>query len=525
MNNKTTIGFSNFRRFIDFPEMTLGGVTILVGGNNAGKSTLVKAMLLIRDFLKSRIEGVDNSKFFEPQFRFDTEHVNVGEFYRAFCRQSPKEADTITFKMGIGKFRFSVDIKGEREIGKTPQVSKIIISDDDKSVSFVFDFIGRQMSAVFGASEAKKDHLHEWMSTVSEIKELQAKLERNNNLDEISQLNFEIKQLEKKAVTLETRNDFGGEGIATADMIKLTESSIGQLLIPELIKYFSRYAESGTTGDKNSENYKKQEANKNFLRGKSTVIKSIADEIETEINKQAIEYIYAHSVNQNLVYAQCANSEDYTKRTVHEFYMSRISSDDKEFKLVETWLKEFKIGNSFKVSKIERDDAYFISIFDDENKEEIGGIDLADKGIGSIQLVILLLRLATLIRKYKGQKLTILLEEPEQNLHPAVQSKLADLVYSINKEFEVRFVIETHSEYLVRHFQVLAAKLLYEDNTSLDEINKCMKVYYLSQERGLVDMLFNDNAKFKDSFDEGFFDQATRESLTISRLEREYKSK
>ncbi len=371
MNNKTTIGFSNFRRFIDFPEMTLGGVTILVGGNNAGKSTLVKAMLLIRDFLKSRIEGVDNSKFFEPQFRFDTEHVNVGEFYRAFCRQSPKEADTITFKMGIGKFRFSVDIKGEREIGKTPQVSKIIISDDDKSVSFVFDFIGRQLSAVFGTSEAKNDHLHEWMSTVSEIKELQSKLERNNNLDEISQLNFEIKQLEKKAVTLETRNDFGGEGIATADMIKLTESSIGQLLIPELIKYFSRYAESGTTGDKNSENYKKQEANKNFLRGKSAVLKSIADEIETEINKQTIEYIYAHSVNQNLIYSQCANSEDYTKRTVHEYYLSRISSGDKEFKIITDWLEKFNIGKFIEVESY-AGDSYRIFIYDEipSNHEE-----------------------------------------------------------------------------------------------------------------------------------------------------------
>ena len=60
MNN--TIGFSNFRRFTNFPEIELGDITILVGGNNAGKSTLVKAMLLMRDFLKSRIEGVDNSK-------------------------------------------------------------------------------------------------------------------------------------------------------------------------------------------------------------------------------------------------------------------------------------------------------------------------------------------------------------------------------------------------------------------------------------------------------------------------------
>ena len=38
-----SIGFKNFRRFQNFPEIDLGDITILVGGNNAGKSTLVKA--------------------------------------------------------------------------------------------------------------------------------------------------------------------------------------------------------------------------------------------------------------------------------------------------------------------------------------------------------------------------------------------------------------------------------------------------------------------------------------------------
>ena len=50
MNNK--IGFSNFRKFADFPEIDLGDITILVGGNNSGKSTLVKAFLLCVDNLR-----------------------------------------------------------------------------------------------------------------------------------------------------------------------------------------------------------------------------------------------------------------------------------------------------------------------------------------------------------------------------------------------------------------------------------------------------------------------------------------
>lgn len=42
-----SIGFNNFRCFASFPEMDLGDITLLVGGNNSGKSTLVKQSLWI----------------------------------------------------------------------------------------------------------------------------------------------------------------------------------------------------------------------------------------------------------------------------------------------------------------------------------------------------------------------------------------------------------------------------------------------------------------------------------------------
>jgi len=42
-----SISFKNFRRFAYFPELKFGDITILVGGNNAGKSTLQKALLLV----------------------------------------------------------------------------------------------------------------------------------------------------------------------------------------------------------------------------------------------------------------------------------------------------------------------------------------------------------------------------------------------------------------------------------------------------------------------------------------------
>ena len=301
----------------------------------------------------------------------------------------------------------------------------------------------------------------------------------------------------------------------------------GKLIVPELIKGFANYAEIGITGDKRSKSYREEEANKAFLRGKTEVIQAIADEIEMILNKQVIEYIYAHSVYQDSVYSKCANSSDYTKRTIHEFYNSRISSGDKElsipkdeeFELLETWLKEFKIGESLKVIPYKGDN-YSLVIFDKANPEIVsdkrkgypGGIDLADKGMGSIQTVVLLLRIVTLIRKYKGQQLTILLEEPEQNLHPAMQSKLAELLYCLNKDFGVRFVVETHSEYLIRKTQVIVAGL----NKPTDYMEIPFRVIYLPDNGdNPYDMQYRPDGKFNREFGSGFFDEAAKLAFKI----------
>ena len=547
-----TIGFQNFRRFQNFPEIELGDITILIGGNNAGKSTLVKAMLLMRDFLKSRIERVDDTNnifktFTRPHFSFDTEHVNVGDFYRAFCRQSPQKESTISFTMKIEQFRFVVNISGERKPGVIPQVSLIAVLDVNRDVAFTFDFAKGQMTARFGYDDkALNDNIDNIKidDRFRTLDELKRRLAKSTDLGEVSDLKLKIELLQKEIESQKQMLDIAFEEYdsVTIDMSFFMGDNVGKLVIPELIKGFAYYPEIGVFGDKRSKEYKEREANKSFLEGKKTAIKTIAEEIERVINSQSIEYIYAHSVYQDSVYAKCANSSDYTKRTIHEFYTSRISQGDDEFTLIEDWLKELKIGTSLKVIPYKGDN-YSLVIFDEENPEVgsekrkgyPGGIDLADKGMGSIQLVILLLRLATLIRKYKGQQLTILLEEPEQNLHPAVQSKLADLVNEVNRNFGVRFIIETHSEYLIRRSQVIVAENNYKDLFELKVFNP-FRVFYLplrdanttevnsdsnDEDNIRYEMGYTLSGRFTRKFGEGFFDEAGKSNLITLRKEKE----
>lgn len=104
---------------------------------------------------------------------------------------------------------------------------------------------------------------------------------------------------------------------------------------------------------------------------------------------------------------------------------------------------------------------------------------------------------------------TICIEEPETNLHPAVQSRLADVFKMATEEYPVNFILETHSEYLIRRSQVLVAEAKYNDEQEL--ANKCpFKVYYLP-EAGTgkpYDMEYQTNGKFAKRFGKGFCDVA-----------------
>ena len=285
------------------------------------------------------------------------------------------------------------------------------------------------------------------------------------------------------------------------------------MFIPELVKGFVKFAWSGTTGDKRSQKYKNEEGKKAFLQGKAEIINEITDNLESILNSQMVEYIYSHSITQTPCYSNATSSNDYATRIIHEFYRSRISCGDDEFKIIENGLEHFGIGKSLKVIPF-LGDSYRVVIFDDENPEITdvkdesypGGMDLADKGMGSIQIILLLLRLSTLARKYKGLNLTVLLEEPEQNLHPALQSKLTDLIYEVNKKYNVRFIIETHSEYLIRKTQILVA----HENIS-DYRNKVLfKVYYLPTDGNIpYEMRYRSDGKFSNEFGPGFFDEAS----------------
>jgi len=147
--------------------------------------------------------------------------------------------------------------------------------------------------------------------------------------------------------------------------------------------------------------------------------------------------------------------------------------------------------------------------------------NIADYGSGINQLLPLLL--ATSMRTHSPRSTLkkngivnnslLIVEEPESNLHPAMQSKLADMFSILHKERNLDFVIETHSEYMVRRFQNLVAK--GEVNTEDIIIN------YFWKDKGIhkcKQIEFREDGGLDDTFEKGFFDESLMLELDLLKL-------
>jgi predicted ATPase len=89
---------------------------------------------------------------------------------------------------------------------------------------------------------------------------------------------------------------------------------------------------------------------------------------------------------------------------------------------------------------------------------------LPDVGFGVSQVLPVIVEA---LRATSGD--TVLLEQPEIHLHPAVQSKLADFLLCRNVD-GVRFLVETHSEYMIKRLCRRYAESTLQDITGLFNI-------------------------------------------------------
>lgn len=571
-----SIGFKNFRRFADFPSIDLGDVTILVGGNNSGKSTIVKAFLLCVDNLnlmtmndRRRTESNSPISFSMPIFRFDANayhDAKVKTFARAIHNKPVEDLDlatleqvnrlpsSITFFFTLGQFSFTFEVTGNRDENLTTgDVASITITDNKAGIRFRASYDKHYMGYEVLNSDGHKQLslLQSLAIAYRRTSESLSKAEKDGDIEAISTLSTKRDKLATQIAAM-TDNDADEMGISPGVIrpivnqivhgvwnnnkpIKASYDMPLGILLDEVyesvvVNVISNIINFATTKEAQPKRKDGEDPNEYAVRMQDFMLmESYRDAIKLDldvINKSKedltnllysyyVEYIPAHAAHQDTIYK--TDEGDYIAKVVHMFYLHRIVRGEEEYEFVKYWMSEFKIGKDFEVKSWDGE-AYRVDIIDEDGTT----VPLGDKGMGSIQMMTLLLRLATIMRFRRNNALPtiVVIEEPEQNLHPAMQSKLADLFMALNNKCQ--FIIETHSEYIVRKAQVLVAEANYVDEDDMKE-NNPFKIYYLPEEGERYEMEFTTAGRFVNKFDEGFFDEAGKLNLITLRKERSKK--
>ena len=126
---------------------------------------------------------------------------------------------------------------------------------------------------------------------------------------------------------------------------------------------------------------------------------------------------------------------------------------------VANWLKELRLIHDFRVEPLADGSPVFeVRVRKSPRASEVL---ITDVGFGVSQILPVLV-----LCFYVPEGSTVILEQPEIHLHPAIQSGLADVLVDAWKKRKVQILLESHSEHLLRRLQ----RRIAEENIPRDEV-------------------------------------------------------
>jgi predicted ATPase len=197
------------------------------------------------------------------------------------------------------------------------------------------------------------------------------------------------------------------------------------------------------------------------------------------------------------------------------------------FSFINKWLNEFEIAEE--IILIPDSETGDFKAYLKQNGEKVL---LADFGLGTNQLLPVIFSLGINVfqtEKYFPYEIvmaerTVVIEEPEANLHPAMQSKLADLFVDAHNMFKVQVIVETHSEYLIRKLQYLVGSnksTIKSNDISIYYFYKSNHPAVINKEANQVEKIEIDEfGRLSKEFGSGFFDEADKIALDIFLLKQ-----
>lgn len=249
----------------------------------------------------------------------------------------------------------------------------------------------------------------------------------------------------------------------------------------------------------------------------------VMEEVVTSAIPKNLSYIGTSLVSVKREYSLDSN-DNFSNLIKRYFVALRNYKNSRENNLLgkenfmSRWVRKLGVGHSISIEVSNSGSSFVVRLFKAEEDKE--GTILAEEGYGITQIVTLLIRIETAILESEKSvdvddyempictfsESTIAVEEPEVHLHPKFQSLLAEMFVEAYKKYNVHFIVETHSEYLIRKLQLMVAS----DDYGLKG-NEVSIGYIDKDERGKsinrsIEIL--EDGSLSESFGHGFYDEA-----------------
>lgn len=488
MINLKGFGFENFRQFCGFSFINFSKLNIFTGPNNSGKSTFIKALILLSESQKTWSE----ISLWGERLNFNNIKYNLGGLSPNYSQDSKN----LSFYIGFGKYNFSYEFDNKGELLYNYKITKgnnLVIQQagGDLQINFknFIDYLKYKKGISNGNIEKTSDDfiisINNYLRTNPPY--LSLILEE---LDDADNLTAFIYNKGSNYITNKDLDDYTELtnlnteiGIDDADLVQestlrfLFQKLIGITIIDD--KFFKFLFPN--------------------INPKFQFLPEIFYLPSLKIGGIKRSYSFEESSTfKDLMH-------EYIERNKNSFLLQNGVFND----FLVIWLEKFNIPKDIKIEYDETKGVYFMTI---ENKS------IVDFGLGTAQLISIMLwidNVSSRSYKYINYRPILILEEPETNLHPDLQSKFIEFIVEMMDRDDFQVLIETHSEYFIRKIQYLTAtKKIEKDKTKIFYFNKPKSDVKISE------ITINEDGSLTDDLGSGFLDEADNIALALYKIQK-----
>lgn len=525
-NNKNMnpiFSLKNFRSFgEDGADFELAPITVLTGCNSAGKSSLVKALMLLNKLPKG-------DELESPALKLYASDLSLGSFDKVLYNHARENRIELSYKVWSYYLQEMVTVKMTFGTYKNDAMNdgfrnNLVILNDKGAV-------------IYDQSDYMKDwhNEFEWAKCIGEeyiafskvceyehILRYEVLLEKNKASEDYNHAEKAIEKIQREMKA----NNIDPEKYKIKQLEDWNSWFLNRKA--ELDRWLSRA--------KTAEN-KKQIIDLHFPEDE--IIGHFLSLIRNEVLSPwfACNSLYINSESARIRRVYSIEADDKTSRSLRD--LNIVKNDIESMSVpnqynpgtfLNKWIKRFGLGE--KIETIGDKEGGIKVYLKTKTENRL----LADEGYGISQLVFLLLAIDLCIPPYESDECEvpwengrinyqnvlfpphprlICVEEPEIHLHPKYQSLLAEMFVEAYQKYNLHFIIETHSEYLIRKLQVMVAdkeNALSPNDVSLNYVEK--------DENGVStnrQIKIEEDGSLSGSFGAGFYDEADTLAIQLFR--------